>query len=126
MRFIIFSSHNHPEMIRRAPEAGASAYVTKTTHADKQIAQIRESGAQGSPVARAARARMGRVGRSAQVTQGGPGRQRHRGLLLEQTVAQRVSGQISVGIEVHFLEDAAPVGAYRLDANGEVSGDLRD
>jgi DNA-binding NarL/FixJ family response regulator len=67
--FIIFSSHNHPEMIRRAPEAGASAYVTKTTHADKQIAQIRESGAQGSPVARAARARMGRVGRSAQVPQ---------------------------------------------------------
>jgi DNA-binding NarL/FixJ family response regulator len=29
VRFIIFSGHNHPEMIRRALEAGASAYVTK-------------------------------------------------------------------------------------------------
>jgi two-component system response regulator DesR len=50
VRFIIFSGHNHPEMIRGALEAGASAYVTKATHTDKLIARIREFGVRGGPL----------------------------------------------------------------------------
>lgn len=50
VRFIIFSGHTHPEMIRGALEAGASAYVTKATHTDKLIEKIRELGARAGPV----------------------------------------------------------------------------
>src|SRR4029077_1203478 len=47
------------------------------------------------------------------------------GPLLDQAVAQRVGGQVGVGVEIHFLEDPRAVGADGLDADEKLLGYLR-
>ena len=44
VRFVVFSGHENPEIIRGALRAGASAYVTKSTHTDRLIEAIKQVG----------------------------------------------------------------------------------
>ena len=44
VRFVVFSGHENPEIIRGALRAGASAYVTKSTHTDRLIEAIKAAG----------------------------------------------------------------------------------
>jgi two-component system response regulator DesR len=43
MRIVIHSGHSHPELIRRALAAGASAYVTKSGDVDELLRAIRDA-----------------------------------------------------------------------------------
>src|SRR5688572_32191429 len=46
-------------------------------------------------------------------------------LLLDEAVAQRVRGDVRVGLEVHLLEHAAAIRADGLDREAELARDLR-
>ena len=49
-----------------------------------------------------------------------------RGVLLDQTVAQRVGRQIRIRLEVHLFEHTCAVGTDGLHADEQLRGDLRD
>src|SRR5687768_7735057 len=43
----------------------------------------------------------------------------------QERVLERVVGEIGVGLQLHLLQYARPVGAYRLDAQVQLAGDFR-
>src|SRR5688572_13362801 len=48
------------------------------------------------------------------------------GKLLEQVVLDGVVGDVGIRLHAHLLQDARPVGAYRLDAQEQFGRDLRN
>ena len=53
VRFVVFSGHAHPEMVKHALEAGASAYISKSSDSDELVHAIRQvmvdGGVPGAP-----------------------------------------------------------------------------
>jgi two-component system response regulator DesR len=46
VRFIVFSGHGHPDLIRRTLDAGAAAYVVKSGNPGLLLSAIRDAGRQ--------------------------------------------------------------------------------